>query len=98
VGALVFADGAVVRDIWLPGSRRVGLDRAEIIGRQRRVLCPAPRTSAAKGNPAYDRQTRMFGDAGQLILRGAKVAIIGLGGVGSLVVEYLARLGSVRSC
>ena len=35
----------------------------------------------------------MFGDAGQAILGGARVAIIGLGGVGSLVAEYLARLG-----
>ena len=35
----------------------------------------------------------MFGEAGQAMLRRAKVAIVGLGGVGSLVNEYLARLG-----
>ena len=35
----------------------------------------------------------MFGTAGQEILAGSKIAVVGLGGVGSLVAEYLARLG-----
>ena len=35
----------------------------------------------------------MFGNAGQAVLGGSKVAVVGLGGVGSLVAEYLARLG-----
>jgi molybdopterin/thiamine biosynthesis adenylyltransferase len=47
-------------------------------------------------NPMYDRQARLFGDAGQAILSGAKVGIIGLGGVGSLLAEYLAHLGVGR--
>lgn len=93
VGALVFAEGAVAGDIWLPGGRRVVLDRAEIIGRGRQILRPSPMRTAAKALPVYDRQTRIFGDAGQLVLAGTKVAIVGLGGVGSLVAEYLARLG-----
>ncbi len=93
VGALVFAKGAVAGDIWLPGGGRVTLDRAEIIGRRRTVLRPAPVAGAAGADPRYDRQTRLFGDAGQAILSGARVAIIGLGCVGSLVAEYLARLG-----
>ncbi|WP_413989808.1 HesA/MoeB/ThiF family protein [Labrys okinawensis] len=93
VGALVFADGAVAGDIWLPDGRRVTLDRAEIVGRRRRVLRPAALGDIDKSDPLYDRQTRMLGEAGQQILRSAKVAIVGLGGVGSLVAEYLARLG-----
>ncbi|WP_439544008.1 ThiF family adenylyltransferase [Hyphomicrobium sp.] len=93
VGALVFAQGAVAGDIWLPGGRRVSLDRAEIIGRRRTIIRPAPIARPGNADPRYDRQTRLFGDAGQAILAGAKVAIIGLGGVGSLVAEYLARLG-----
>ncbi len=93
VGALVFAKGAVAGDIWLPDGRRVALDRAEIIGRRRTVIRPAPIAGAAGADASYDRQTRLFGDAGQAILGGARVAIIGLGGVGSLVAEYLARLG-----
>lgn len=93
VGALVFANGAVAGDIWLPDGSRVALDRAEIIGRRRTVIRPAPVGGATGADPRYDRQARLFGDAGQAILRGGRVAIIGLGGVGSLVAEYLARLG-----
>jgi tRNA A37 threonylcarbamoyladenosine dehydratase len=41
----------------------------------------------------YDRQSRMFGDRGQEVLAGIKVVIIGLGGVGSLLSEWLSKLG-----
>jgi len=44
----------------------------------------------------YDRQARVFGDRGQDILRRTKVGIIGAGGIGSLIVEFLARLGVAR--
>jgi hypothetical protein len=44
----------------------------------------------------YDRQARLFGDAGQDILGQAKIGIIGLGGAGSLLAEYLGRLGVGR--
>jgi molybdopterin/thiamine biosynthesis adenylyltransferase len=47
-------------------------------------------------DPAYHRQALMFGDAGQDILRNCKVGIIGLGGAGSLLAEYLGRLGVGR--
>lgn len=93
VGALVFAPHAVAGDIWLPGGKRVTLDRAEIVGRSRRVLRPAPVKSGIAAGHLYDRQTRLFGDSGQAILKDVKVGIVGLGGVGSIVAEYLARLG-----
>jgi molybdopterin/thiamine biosynthesis adenylyltransferase len=41
----------------------------------------------------YDRQARLFGDAGQHILARTKVGLIGAGGAGSLLAEYLGRLG-----
>jgi tRNA A37 threonylcarbamoyladenosine dehydratase len=92
VGALVFASGAVAGDIWLPGGRRVVLDHACVPGRPQRLLqAQPPRHPAA--DPAYDRQARLFGDRGQEILRHQKVGVIGAGGAGSLIVEYLARLG-----
>lgn len=93
VGALVFAPRAVAGDIWLPGGKRVTLDRAEIIGPKRRVLRAAPVKHKGVRQHLYDRQTRLFGDAGQAILKDSKVAIVGLGGVGSIIAEYLARLG-----
>lgn len=93
VGALVFAPRAIAGDIWLPDGRRVELERAIIIGPRRRVLTPAPRAGAHFDLSLYDRQARLFGEEGQAVLRKAKVAIIGLGGVGSLLAEYLGRLG-----
>jgi molybdopterin/thiamine biosynthesis adenylyltransferase len=41
----------------------------------------------------FARQTLIFGPAGQALLNSMHVGIIGAGGVGSLLVEYLARLG-----
>ena len=93
VGALVFASDAIAGDIWLPGRRRVKLASATIVGRCRRVLRSAPAPANFSSDPTYDRQARLFGDAGQAILREAKVGIIGLGGVGMLLAEYWGRLG-----
>ena len=41
----------------------------------------------------YDRQVRAFGLEGQAILREASVAIVGLGGTGSIIAHQLAHLG-----
>jgi hypothetical protein len=92
VGGLVFAHNAVAGDIWVPGGARVTLEDAVVAGLPRRVLRPAPQPAPA-GDPTYDRQSRMFGDPGQALLASQKVAVIGAGGAGSLLVEYLARLG-----
>ena len=93
VGALVFAQHAIAGDIWLPDGTRVELDKASIIGRRRRHLTPAPVIKSGKAALDFDRQVRMFGDVGQEAIGNAAVAIIGLGGVGSLVAQYLAHLG-----
>lgn len=45
------------------------------------------------GDEIFDRQIRVFGKTGQARLRKIQVAVIGLGGIGSLVTELLARLG-----
>jgi hypothetical protein len=92
VGALVFARDAVAGDIWLPGGQRIVLDQARLLGSSIRVLRSAP-PEAPPGDHTFDRQSRMFGDRGQAILASQKVGVIGVGGAGSLVVEYLARLG-----
>ena len=92
VGALVFATNAVAGDIWLPGGQRVVLEHAHVPGRPQRFLHAQPRLNSS-ADPAYDRQARLFGDRGQEMLREQKVGVIGVGGAGSLIVEYLARLG-----
>jgi tRNA A37 threonylcarbamoyladenosine dehydratase len=92
VGALVFTSGAVAGDIWTPGGRHV-LDNAMVVGPRIRRLYPSPRRRPQRADPMYDRHARLFGDVGQALLGDLKVGIIGLGGGGSLVSEWLARLG-----
>lgn len=93
IGALVFAQEAIAGDIWLPGSKRVELEAATVVGQRRSTLRPCPLKSDVMADPTYHRQALLFGESGQAILRGASVGIIGLGGVGSLIAEYLGRLG-----
>ena len=92
VGALVFARNAISGDIWLPGGRRVQLDSTVIAGWPSRALRESPLPAPA-GDATYDRQSRLFGDRGQAILTGQKVAVIGAGGAGSLIIGYPARFG-----
>ena len=92
VGALVFARSAVAGDLWFPGCRRAPLSEAAIIGHRRQLLFPMPEKQAATAG-MYDRQSRLFGDAGQELLRRARVGIVGLGGAGSVLAELLGRLG-----
>ncbi len=92
VGALVYGRRAVAADIWLPDRSRRVLGTYRIIGQRiERLYANPPRDSESL--PEHDRQVRMFGTAGQKVLAGSKIAVVGLGGVGSLVAEYLARLG-----
>ncbi len=92
VGALVFANNAVAGDIWTSDGRRHTITHLRIAGRPQLTVTPEP-VPAKLADPTYDRQTRIFGDRGQAILATSKVAVVGLGGIGSLVAEYLARLG-----
>jgi tRNA A37 threonylcarbamoyladenosine dehydratase len=56
-------------------------------------MFPSPPGQTKEVSLTYDRQARVFGDRGQAILSKQRVGIIGLGGVGSIVCEYLSRLG-----
>lgn len=92
VGALVFASNAVAGDIWTGDGQRHTITHLRVAGRPQLIVTPAP-VPASVADPTYDRQTRIFGDRGQALLASCKVAVVGLGGVGSLIAEYLARLG-----
>ena len=91
-GGLVFARNAVAGDIWNSADDQTELDHTVIVGNSQKPRYPSPRRSRAAG-PEYDRQVRLFGDRGQEILRDHKVAVVGAGGAGSLINEYLSRLG-----
>ena len=92
VGALVFTRSAVAGDLWFPGCARAPLSHATVVSHRRQLLFPMPETKAAAAG-MYDRQSRLFGDAGQELLRRTRVGIVGLGGAGSILAELLARLG-----
>lgn len=92
VGGVVFTPGAAAGDLWLPDHNRVPL--AEVVIPDNNVLRLRPRPATLPvADSRYDRQARLFGDHGQETLRCLRVAVVGLGGVGSLLVELLARLG-----
>lgn len=93
VGALVVAERAVAGDIWLPGGSRRPLTRTVIVGAAPAVLTSAPHQGDAAVHTGYSRQALLYGDKGQEILRHSKVAVVGAGGVGMLLVQALARLG-----
>ena len=93
VGALVFGRRSVQADIWLEGGGRLDLEEAVVVGSTVERLTPAPRVDTNGPQQTHDRQVRMLGRIGNNALRRSRVAVIGLGGVGSIVTEYLSRLG-----
>jgi hypothetical protein len=93
VGALVVARSAVAGDIWFASDDRRELTETRVIGANLERLYPSPPPRPASRDERYDRQARLFGDRGQALLADTKVGVIGAGGIGSLVIEQLARLG-----
>ena len=98
VGALVFGRRSIQADIWMPEGARLGIENTTVIGNTVENFTPILKQRVVDSGGAYDRQIRMFGKAGQADLAMCRVGVIGLGGVGSLVVEYLARLGVGNFC
>jgi molybdopterin/thiamine biosynthesis adenylyltransferase len=93
-GGLVFTPYAAAGDLWLPDGTRASL--AEVIIPTSNLIRMRPRparATRAADDGRYDRQARLYGDLGQETLRRLRVAVVGLGGVGSIMVELLARLG-----
>ena len=91
-GALVFAQQAAAGDIWLSSNHQISLDHGAIMGSTLHMLHPSPVVHRG-ADPEHDRQVLLFGDQGQELLGKQKIGIIGVGGAGSLINEYLARLG-----
>jgi hypothetical protein len=93
VGALVFGLRSVQVDLWWSKTERGRLKHCTIVSSRIQRLYSSP-SRAPKGayRPSVDRQVRFLGEAGQAQLAGARVAVIGLGGVGSMVVQDLVRM------
>jgi molybdopterin/thiamine biosynthesis adenylyltransferase len=93
VAGAVLATAAAAADVWLPDRTRHPLSRVVVSGSSRLVLTPSPGAREAAVDARYDRQALLFGAAGQRVLSAVTVAIVGCGGIGSVLVELLARLG-----
>jgi len=75
--------------------RQLGTDepvRVIAIGHDREILYPVSRPPIGQ-HERHDRQIRAFGPEGQAAIEELTVAIVGLGGTGSIVAQELAHLG-----
>jgi hypothetical protein len=91
VGGVVLAQEAIAADVWLPDGRRRKLDGATIVGTARRSI--SHERPLGDSPERYQRQSLLFGHAGQAQLSRAKVGVVGAGGVGMLLVQAMSRLG-----
>ncbi len=84
--SLVLCDGRIL-------ARRVGADErlpVRIVGPRVTLMRERAETPDSE---QYDRQIRAFGGAGQKIVSSLTVALVGLGGTGSVAAQQLAHLG-----
>jgi molybdopterin/thiamine biosynthesis adenylyltransferase len=102
-GALVLGQAAVFGQVWFPDEGHpVLLDEIRAVGPFVRSFVANGRPAAGasfqdrKVEPAYDRQVLALGEEGQRRVENSVVAIVGLGGLGSIVAQQLSHLG-IRS-
>jgi len=97
VGALVLAEDTLAGDIWLASGSRKDLAVTTVVG-DALMQVDDGRSHRDSAGPTmstemHARQSLVFGEAGQRTLRRMRVAVVGAGGVGILVVQALSRLG-----
>lgn len=91
-GAIVFGKRSLAARVWLPGhNSSVAVDLVRQVGSQFEVnlLSRNPATEDER----FARQVLAFSAAGQSLLRTLRIAIVGLGGIGSQVFQNLLHLG-----
>lgn len=86
-GALVVSDGGLSAR----GLGSAAPARVVSVGSVRDVL--SNHGEASHTDDRHDRQVRAFGRAGQAKIQELSIAVVGLGGTGSLVAQQLAHLG-----
>ena len=90
-GALVISEGGV-------SARVLGKNkfiRVVSVGNER-IVEASPEAKSTETFPMFNRQVKAFGEIGQRILRNLRVAIVGVGGTGSIAVQQLVHLGISR--
>ena len=94
-GSVVLAGdtGLAAGRVWLPSGALAPLG-LHIVGRSIRILPPV--TCETGGAEWFERQRFALGQEGQAVLRDLHVAVVGLGGTGSVAFAQLAHLGVGR--
>lgn len=99
VGGLVLSRAALAGDIWQADGTRAEIALSSVVGDaldRRNPGGPGDgrRSAASTASRAmFARQALVFGAAGQELLAGMRVGVVGAGGVGMLIVQALSRLG-----
>jgi hypothetical protein len=93
VGALVFGTDAVEGELWLGEGALTSLGSLRVLGPKVRDLVTSAVGTASSVSERHARQVLLFGHDGQVRLRALRVAVVGVGGGGSIIVEQLARMG-----
>jgi molybdopterin/thiamine biosynthesis adenylyltransferase len=92
VAGIALGHESAAGEVWLKDQRPEPLAALRVIGHRLLRLTSGPRPGS-RIDPRFDRQVRLFGEAGQEILRGLHVGVVGAGGGGSIIVQQLAHLG-----
>jgi len=69
------------------------LERIDVTGTRHISFRRDEAVQPARDREFFDRQVRIFGDRGQTVIAGLRIAVVGVGGTGSAVAEQIARLG-----
>lgn len=93
---MVFGRSSLDARVWEPGKMEsVQVDAVRVVGEAIRDIIP---TTAKQGDSEeleemHTRQILAFGELGQKKIQSTKVAVVGLGGMGSLTLQQLVHLG-----
>lgn len=95
-GALVLSPEGMHARVCLPQGTVTPVDEVRVVGRTVQIIRPHVMASAPTADEAHDRQRLMWGDHAQGILRDLCIAVVGAGGIGSVVAQQLIHLGVGR--
>jgi molybdopterin-synthase adenylyltransferase len=100
VASMVFGQNTFDARGYMPGLPPTlpTIKEVQVLAETFRILTP----TGGKGTPplsyearrTYDRQIRAFGEEGQRALARLQIGVVGCGGIGSITLEDLARLGA----
>jgi molybdopterin/thiamine biosynthesis adenylyltransferase len=93
VAGLAMGTESAAGELWPRSGAPSPLGGVRTIAEDLRLRTDTGVRSGGTADGRFDRQTRMFGAEGQEELRRLDVAVVGLGGGGSLICEQLAHLG-----